>query len=292
MSTNGSEGSPACESSIGRHPWLWAGGLLWGLVAIALVTAWQASRQQRLAAEQAREEGLENAALDSNSPARIVLPVSQSGGEEQVIDISNLLSKGGNADDVPMWSPDGIEDFSLTNMDGRTITKAALLGRPWAVCFVFTKCLGPCPRVTQQLKALQDRLKKSDIRLVTLTVDPARDTPEVLQNYAKLNGADPERWYFLSGDQAAIYRLIQHSFRMPVQEVNGPNRQEGFEVIHSTNVMLVDRHGVVQGKFNAAKDEEMVSLRRELQKLADPMPIADSTATESEPPVADAGSGR
>lgn len=292
MSTNGSEGSPVCEPSCGRRPWLWAGGLLWGLVAIALVTAWQASRQQRLAVEQARAEALRNATLDPNSPAQIVLPVSQSSGDGQVINITDLLSQGGNADDLPMWSPDGIEDFSLTNCDGKTITKADLLGRPWAVCFVFTKCLGPCPRVTQQMKELQDRLKKSDVRLVTISVDPARDTPEVLMNYAKLNGADLERWYFLTGDQAAIYGLIHRSFRMPVQEVKGPNRQEGFEVIHSTNVMLVDQHGVVQGKFNAARDEEMVELRRELRSLAEPMPVADTTEPRSDPPVADAGSGR
>jgi protein SCO1/2/putative membrane protein len=214
--------------------------------------------------------------------------MSQIGGSgangQQVINLSDLI--GASKPPADAWDPTGIEDFSFTSSDGRTVTKADLLGRPWAICFVFTKCLGPCPTVTRQLRNLQDRLRDYDIRLVTLTVDPARDTPEVLADYARLNGADLSRWHFLTGDQAEIYGLIHRSFKMPVQEVPpGPDRKEGFEVIHSTNVMLVDRDGVVRGKFNAAKDEEMATLRRELQRLAERLPSTSETL-ESEP-VAD-----
>jgi len=290
MSTE-SETPSTPEASRNRRPWLWTGAVIWGLVGIALVTTWQASRRQRLAAEQNEKAQRDLATRDSNSPT-IRLPLNRPGVEGQVINISELLAQGDSADDGPLWSLEGLEDFSFTNCDGNTITKADLLGRPWAICFVFTKCLGPCPRVTAQLKELQDRLKTYDIRLVTLTVDPARDTPEVLKNYAKLNGADLSRWYFLSGDEVATYGLIERGFRMPVREVTGPNRQEGFEIIHSTNVMLVDKDGVVQGKFNASIDSEMVALRRELQKLAVRMPESNSSGLDSEPPVADAGSGR
>ncbi|OYW15652.1 MAG: hypothetical protein B7Z55_14880 [Planctomycetales bacterium 12-60-4] len=187
--------------------------------------------------------------------------------------------------EAPLWDPEGIEDFAFTNCDGRTITKADLLGHPWAICFVFTKCLGPCPTVTKQMRDLQERLRDYDIHLVTLTVDPARDTVEALATYAKLNGANLDKWYFLTGDQTEIYGLIHRSFKMPVQEVTGPDRQEGFEVIHSTNVMLVDANGVIRGKFNAAKDAEMSQLRRELQTLAHPLPTHDSGAPPT--PVAD-----
>jgi protein SCO1/2/putative membrane protein len=268
---------------------LWAGAVIWGLVGIALVTTWQTSRRMRLAAEQDQQAQRDLAQRDLNPTIR--LPINQPGIEGQVINLSELLAQGDSTDAGPMWSPDGVEDFSFTNCDGRTISKADLLGRPWAICFVFTKCLGPCPAVTRQLKELQDRLKGYDLRLVTLTVDPARDTPEVLLNYAKLNGADLSRWYFLSGNQASTYGLIERSFRMPVREVTGPNRQEGFEIIHSTNVMLVDKDGVVQGKFNASIDADMVALRRELQKLAVRLPDSNSHSLDAEPPVADASSG-
>lgn len=219
---------------------------------------------------------------DAPAPKTFTLPSARSTNGEQVIDLSELMGQAKPAVNAAMWDPEGIDDFAFTNCDGRTITKADLLGRPWAICFVFTKCLGPCPTVTKQLRELQDRMKGQDIRLVSLTVDPERDTPEVLANYAKLNGADLSKWYFLTGDQHEIYGLIHNSFRMPVQETFGPDRKEGFEIIHSTNVMLVDAEGVVRGKYNAAKDTEMAQLRRDLKQLA----LPEST-TAPETPLAD-----
>lgn len=280
MSVTESSQSPEQRRTWWRSGPLIIGGVLWLLVLAVLASAWQARRQRELANAERDGATAAEPAVEEPGRARIVLSPN-SDGDGQVIDLSDLMRSGGATLDAPEWDPEGVQDFSLTNCDGRTITKADLLGRPWAVCFVFTKCLGPCPLVTRQLKTIQDRLKNYDFRLVTLTVDPARDTPEVLLNYAKLNGADLRRWYFLSGDQAAIYGLIHDSFRMPVQEVTGPDRREGFEVIHSTNVMLVDADGVVRAKFNAAKDEEMASLRRELQKLASKISAAEPDAVEA-----------
>lgn len=185
---------------------------------------------------------------------------------------------------APIWSTDGIADFQFTDQLGRTVTKETFKGKPFAICFVFTKCLGPCPAVTYQMRQLQDRLKNRDVNLVTLTVDPERDTVEVLKAYADKNGADHERWRFLTGDRNAIYELIQGSFRMPVEKAKGPDLTEGFEVIHTSNVMLVDAKGVVQGKFNAVIDAEMASLRRQLIKMS---PRLDNSVPESPEDVAD-----
>lgn len=257
--------SDATRPSVGVRPvFLWTGTVLWGVVIVAIVFVWQNQRRQDEVHSAESVPGNDA----KSSPNVITLPLNSTTDGQQVINISDLMNQAKPETDVPLWDPNGIEDFSFTNCDGRTITKADLLGKPWAICFVFTKCLGPCPVVTRQLKGLQDRLKDANIKLVTLTVDPARDTPETLLDYAKMNGADLNRWYFLTGDQTEIYGLIHRSFRMFVQEVTDQTRQEGFEIIHSTNVMLVDADGVVRGKFNAAKDEEMVSLRKELIKLA------------------------
>lgn len=162
------------------------------------------------------------------------------------------------------WDPAGIEDFSLTERSGRTITKADLLGKPWLACFVFTRCAGPCPRVSSQMKLLQDKLQGTDVQLVTFDVDPENDTPDVLTNYAQGLGADANRWWFLTGDKRTIYHLIHHSFKMPVQETLGADRKPGFEIIHSTNIMYVDAKGRVMGKYNAGDDADMVRLRRVL----------------------------
>jgi protein SCO1/2/putative membrane protein len=164
------------------------------------------------------------------------------------------------ADKQPKWNQAGLEDFSLTECHGRTVTKADLLGKPWVACFIFTRCAGPCPKVSQQMQLLQERVKGLDVRLVSLTVDPERDTPEELQRYAEHYQADPERWWFLTGDKEAIFHLIERGFRMIVED--DPQQIPGFEVKHSTTMMLVDAGGVVRGKYNALNDVEMARLRR------------------------------
>lgn len=256
----------------------WVGLVLWIAVFAGLFAMWRA---RQIADRPAGRMKLELRPDDgAGEPQSVSIDLSQG---EASIDIGQLLAGGGqNAvlgpDGKPMsrthatkdgetlWNAAGIEDFSLTNCDGRTITKADLLGRPWAVAFVFTHCVGPCPTVTRKLKDLQDQLKDDDVRLVLITVDPKRDTPAVLKKYAELNGADLSKWFFLTGDATQIYGLIQRSFLMPVQEVPEPGG--GYDVIHSIWVLLVDEQGVVREKYNAAKDDEMAQLRRELQQRA------------------------
>ena len=165
-----------------------------------------------------------------------------------------------------VWDPNGIEDFTLTECHGQTITKADLLGKKWIACFIFTRCVGAdfCPRVSTEMKELQRVLKDVDVRLVTITVDPARDTPEELLRYSEQFNADPEKWWFLTGDRDVIYRLIRKDFKMIVEEVENP--LPGFEVMHSLEIMLVDEQGIVRGRFNARDDVALAKLRRVLKK--------------------------
>jgi cytochrome oxidase Cu insertion factor (SCO1/SenC/PrrC family) len=120
------------------------------------------------------------------------------------------------------------------------------------------------------MRRLQDEFfQETDLRLVTLTVDPERDTPEQLAKYANDFQASPERWMFLTdptGQKDKIYPLINGSFLMPVQEATGKMRVEGHEFIHTNNILLVDEQGVVQGKWNSIDDASFDQLRRELRK--------------------------
>ena len=173
-----------------------------------------------------------------------------------------------------VWDPAGVEDFSLTECHGQTVTKADLVGKPWIACFIFTRCAGPmfCPRVSEQMQILQKRLHDLDVRLVTITVDPEHDTPEVLADYAARYKADPQRWWFLTGDKDVIYRLIRRSFRMIVDD--DTEKIPGFEVVHSTEIMHVDAAGVVRGRYNAQNDVAMAKLRRALLGKSDPLDAA------------------
>ena len=168
------------------------------------------------------------------------------------------------------WSDDGIRDFELTERSGRVVRKADLVGHPWVVSFIFTNCAGPCAKVSAAMRRLQDEFfKDTDLRLVTITVDPERDQPTELSKYAAGYEADSERWLFLTDPSKAkdkIYPLINGSFLMPVQEAQGELRAPGYEFIHTNNVLLIDEHGVVQGKWLSTDEAEFSQLRRQLKK--------------------------
>jgi protein SCO1 len=249
------------ETSFFRSPTFIAGIVLWLAVLGALAGVWY---QQRSKLGQTPTAVADKSVDADGSPQRTIVIKTNKDG-------SLAVDESGNPPSASPWDKDGIADFEFIDTDGRTVTKADLLGKPWIVCFVFTHCAATCPTVTNAMRELQDRLKNYDFRLVTLTVDPERDTPEVLKGYGEARGADFSKWMFLGGDQRSIYKLIQGSFKMPVQETLGKDRRPGFEFIHSNNIMLVDSEGIVQGKFDATKGEAMSALRRELQKLAKPL---------------------
>jgi protein SCO1/2/putative membrane protein len=259
-----------------QTPAFWIGGLLW-LAALAYgVVVWQQKTRERSAAPTVASEtpavSPGKSASSTDAPASPPTAAQTDPPPKQITittdkDGSPRVVLPGQKPDLP-YDKDGIADFSFVDTEGRTITKGDLMGRPWIVCFVFTHCAATCPAVTNSMRELQDQLKDYDFRLVTLTVDPVRDTPEVLKEYGRGRGADFSKWMFLHGDQRDIYRLIHGSFKMPVQELLGEKRQSGFEFIHSNNIMLVDETGVVRGKFDATSGPEVASLRREIQKLA------------------------
>jgi len=232
-----------------RRPSFWIGNVMWVVLFGVLIQMWT-QRQDAYSAPDPAEP--------QEQPKKITITTDKDGQTKVVV---------GDPSDSP-WDKDGIADFTFIDQERRKVTKADLLGKPWIVCFVFTHCALTCPTVTNSMRDLQDQLKDYDFRLVTLTVDPERDTPEVLKGYGQTRGADFRKWMFLGGDQRDIYRLIQGSFKMPVKELQGEKRKQGFEFIHSNNIMLVDEKGVVQGKFDATNGPQVAALRREIQKRA------------------------
>jgi protein SCO1 len=180
------------------------------------------------------------------------------------------------------FRPWEVPDFELTECHGKTVRKADLLGRPWVASFLFTRCRGACPRVASQLQSLKDRLGKTDSRLVTFTVDPERDTPEVLKRYADVLQAEPQRWLFLTGKQKDVYDLILHGFKMSVEQQTGAARTPGNEVSHSQYVLLVDAKGFVVGRFDGTNEIDMMKLATAIRKLdaADNGPARSPAPTE------------
>lgn len=146
-----------------------------------------------------------------------------------------------------------VTPFALTERTGRPVSNEELKGKVWVASFVFVRCSGPCPSVTATMARLQSELDLAntpDLRLVTFTIDPDRDTPDELRKYADRYRAHLERWLFLTGKEDEIHRLAKDGFKLGVDRSNLPQPPEGQEFDHSTFLVVVDRDGRVRGFFD------------------------------------------
>ena len=163
-----------------------------------------------------------------------------------------------------------VGDFSFTERSGKNVRNTDLLGKVWIANFIFTHCAGPCPLMSFHASQLQKDLKdKSNVKIVSFTVDPERDTPQVLTEYAAKYGADSEKWLFLTGDKTKIYELCQKDFKLGVAEV--PLTQpEALEqpVIHSTKFVLVDPQGQIRGFYDSQDRADLNQLVKDAKKIS------------------------
>jgi protein SCO1 len=162
-----------------------------------------------------------------------------------------------------------VPPFSLTERDGRRITLSDLKGKVWIVNFIYTRCPDTCPIQSAQIRQIQDDFKSDkDLRLVSITVDPLRDTPEILSEYARRFHADPMRWLFLTGEKETIYKFAQEGFHLGAVELPHDKRPEsGATHTHSPRFVLFDREAQIRGYYVSTDAEAMKRLRRDLKIL-------------------------
>ena len=159
-----------------------------------------------------------------------------------------------------------IGDWSLTGEDGRKFGSADLAARIWIADFIFTYCAGPCPLMCEGMRDLVKRLPDNPrLRFVSFSVDPRRDTPEVLREFAKQWEA-PERWRFVTGD--GVYNLAYDGFKLEARPAEKP--QPGAEFIHSTRFTLVDGRGRMRGiyKYDYEEPDSMGPLLKSIERDA------------------------
>ena len=162
-----------------------------------------------------------------------------------------------------------VPPFALTERSGKTITNHDLAGKIWVADFVYTTCPGPCPLITAGMARFQKVVADDPrVQLVTFTVDPETDTPPVLAKYADQFGADPNRWWFLTGPKQPLYDLIQKGFLQVVEDNSGQPAQEGqYKVTHSTYLALVDGDGDVRGFYDGVGTSGRADLLRDIKLL-------------------------
>ena len=141
-----------------------------------------------------------------------------------------------------------VPEFSLTEASGNPLRRADLAGRVWVAGFIFTHCASTCPIMSRRMSELQAQLgSREGLMLVSFSVDPQRDTPAVLTEYARQYGADRQRWLFVTGDKAQIRRLARDGFHLAAED-GTPEDDE--PILHSTHLVLVDRHGRIRGYYD------------------------------------------
>lgn len=151
-----------------------------------------------------------------------------------------------------------VPHFELTERNGSELQRRDLAGKVWIASFVFTHCAGQCPLLCEKLKTVQNKLRfKDKFRLISITMDPERDTPEVLSEYADRFQADPYKWLFLTGEKKKVDFLVEHGFRLT----------SGDPLTHSFKLVLVDGHNRIRGYYDGLEDDSVKQLIRDAKHL-------------------------
>ena len=156
-----------------------------------------------------------------------------------------------------------IPTFDLIAETGRPFDRKSLDGKVWVADFIFTTCSGPCPRMSSLMRQVQQAaMAMPEVRLISFTVDPERDTPAALAQYAARYQAQPERWHFLTGPREQLNHLAFDAFKLG--NVDG-------SLVHSTRLVLLDRHSRIRGYYSSSEDNPVAQLVRDIRRvLAEP----------------------
>jgi len=186
-----------------------------------------------------------------------------------VLLVITLSLRSQHKHNAPLGTYGTVPPFSLTERSGKTITNHDLDGKIWVADFIFTTCPGPCPIISANMAKLQSQLAGDQrVQLVSFTVDPQDDTPAVLSAYADHLGADPQRWWFLTGPEKPLYDLIQNGFYQTVQDNHGKALDPGqYVVTHSTYMALVDAHGTKRGFYQGLDADDLAKMLEAIHQL-------------------------
>ena len=133
------------------------------------------------------------------------------------------------------------------------------MGKVWVADFIFTTCNMACPVMTGNMNLVHKAFKENDdVRIVSISVYPEYDTPEVLTEYASRYNANTDRWHFLTGSEELVQDIIKNGFKIGDYEDI---------IFHSEKFALVDQQGQIRGYYNGMKTEEITQLKTDIKKL-------------------------
>jgi protein SCO1/2 len=180
-----------------------------------------------------------------------------------------LLMRKASRPELPVLAT--LPAFSLVDENGKPFGRDQMLGRVWVADFVFTSCGDACPRLQNKMRRIQDRLlppeQGGEISLLSVSVDPDRDTPERLREYAQHYGARPGMWRYLTGPEKEVERTVVHGFHTAMAKLpvaGSDPHMEAFDIMHGERLVLVDRLGRIRGFYDADDPDSLLRDARSL----------------------------
>ncbi len=157
-----------------------------------------------------------------------------------------------------------IPEFSFTNQEGETVGRADMKGKITIVDFFFTSCPSICPKMSAEMERVNDMFRDEDhIQIMSISIDPQYDTPEILKEYAEKHKAEAGKWDFLTGDVQETYALAKCGFIIPT--VDGLGVPDDF--VHSDKFVLIDELGRIRGYYSGTSREDVDLLMLEAKVL-------------------------
>lgn len=152
-----------------------------------------------------------------------------------------------------------VPPFEMTNSAGRTFHGSELAGKVWVADFIYTNCPAECPMMSSRMHSIEKQIRgQDDVRLVSISVDPERDTPPVLAKFADRYGGANDQWIFLTGTPETIHTLAYTTFHVGdvINKIN-----------HSTKFVLVDKRGHLRGYYSTLDQDGIPQLLKDLAAL-------------------------
>lgn len=160
-----------------------------------------------------------------------------------------------------------VPQFSLVERSGKITTLADLRGTIWIADFIYTTCQDTCPMQTAEMAQLQEYWKdRAGLKLVSFSVDPEKDTTEVLSRYANRYKADSQRWLFLTGAKEEIGRLVQEGFRLSAVALSSEGKKDSV-IMHSPRFVLIDKQAQIRGYYDSRDQQALERLKKDVATL-------------------------
>ena len=171
--------------------------------------------------------------------------------------VTFLFKESSTLDDLPISG--SVPDFEFTDSNGETITREDMEGKVWVADFIFTTCTMACPIMTGNMNLIHKSFKDdNNVRIISISVYPEYDTPEVLKEYASRYNANTDRWHFLTGPEESVKNIIKTGFKIGDYEDI---------IFHSEKFALVDVRGNIRGYYSGVETEDMSKLKKDIKRL-------------------------